>query len=104
MENYGKGDAVQIMVSTNGRLLNGRNQGLGWRTRQLGGYISDSSLQHLSQNLFRCEEQCGRSKAAHEDVIVSDQKRNSMDQCRWTDFTPASSPSATAANQHEPQT
>lgn len=51
IENYAEGDAVQIMVSTNGKPLYGKNQGWGWRTRQLGGYISDASLMQISRDL-----------------------------------------------------
>jgi hypothetical protein len=37
--NYATGDALQFMVSTNGKTIHGKNRGLGWRTRQVGGYI-----------------------------------------------------------------
>jgi hypothetical protein len=48
IDNYGTGDAVQFMVSTDGRTIYGRNKGLGWRTRQLGGHVADASLQKIS--------------------------------------------------------
>lgn len=48
IDNYGTGDAVQFMVSTNGKTIHGRNRGVGWRTRQLGGYVTDASLQKVS--------------------------------------------------------
>jgi hypothetical protein len=51
IENYGTGDALQFMVSTEGKTLRGRNRGLGWRTRQVGGYTNDESLQQLSRDL-----------------------------------------------------
>jgi len=35
VDNYATGDAVQIMVSTNGKIIHGKNRGLGWRTRQI---------------------------------------------------------------------
>lgn len=50
IDNYGTGDAVQFMVSTNGKTIHGRNKGLGWRTRQLGGHVSDASLQKVSSD------------------------------------------------------
>jgi len=49
IENYATGDAVQFMVSTNDRPIHGRNRGLGWRTRQFGGHLSDASLQTISR-------------------------------------------------------
>jgi len=51
IDNYATGDAVQFMVSTNGNILHGTNRGLGWRTRQVGGYLSDFSVQQLSRDM-----------------------------------------------------
>ncbi|KAJ5292443.1 uncharacterized protein N7443_008396 [Penicillium atrosanguineum] len=51
IENYGLGDSLQFMVSTNGQILHGKNRGLGWRTRQVGGYVSDESVQQLSRDI-----------------------------------------------------
>ena len=39
------------MVSTNGNVLHGTNRGLGWRTRQVGGHLSDLSVQQLSRDM-----------------------------------------------------
>ena len=51
MDNYATGDAVQFMVSTNEKTIHGKNKGLGWRTRQVGGHISDESLQQIARSL-----------------------------------------------------
>lgn len=51
IENYGTGDAVQFMVSTNGQVIHGKNRGLGWRTRQVGGHLSDESVQQISRDM-----------------------------------------------------
>jgi hypothetical protein len=51
IDNYATGDAVQFMVSTNGKTIHGKNRGLGWRTRQVGGHLSDASLQQLSRDM-----------------------------------------------------
>ncbi|RMD40378.1 hypothetical protein DV735_g4744, partial [Chaetothyriales sp. CBS 134920] len=51
IQNYATGDAVQFMVSTNGKVLHGKNQGLGWRTRQVGGYLSDDLVAQLSKDM-----------------------------------------------------
>lgn len=50
IDNYSTGDAVQFMVSTNGKTLHGRNRGLGWRTKQFGGYMSDVTVQKISRD------------------------------------------------------
>lgn len=39
------------MVSTNGTFIHGKNRGLGWRTRQVEGHLSDASLQQLSKDM-----------------------------------------------------
>lgn len=39
------------MVSTNGKTVYGTNRGIGPGTRQVGGYISDASLQQLSRDI-----------------------------------------------------
>jgi hypothetical protein len=51
IDNYATGDAVQFMISTDGTVIHGRNRGLGWRTRQVGGHLSDVSLQQLSRDM-----------------------------------------------------
>ena len=50
IENYGTGDALQFMVSANGKVLHGKNRGVGWRNRQVGGYLSNESIQQLSRD------------------------------------------------------
>ena len=51
IDNYARGDAVQFMVSTSEKTIHGKNKGLGWRTRQVGGHISDESLQQIARSL-----------------------------------------------------
>ncbi|KAJ5538266.1 hypothetical protein N7494_007745 [Penicillium frequentans] len=51
IENYGSGDALQFMVSADGKVLHGKNRGVGWRSRQVGGYLSNESIQQLSRDL-----------------------------------------------------
>lgn len=91
IENYSKGDAIQIMVSTNGKLINGKNEGLGWRTRQLGGYLSDNSLQQLTQNLFKADTPIGQPNLQQHEAEIG-QQCHSMEQYQWTELTPLSTP------------
>jgi hypothetical protein len=51
IDNYGTGDAMQFMVSTDGNIIHGKNRGVGWRTRQVGGHLSDLSVQQLSRDM-----------------------------------------------------
>ena len=57
IENYAEGDAIQIMISTNGKTICGKYCGSGWRTRQIGAYMSDVLLQQLSQDIFSNDQQ-----------------------------------------------
>jgi hypothetical protein len=57
IENYAEGDAIQFMVSTNGKTICGKNCGSGWRTRQIGGYMSDVSLQQLCRYILTNDQQ-----------------------------------------------
>ena len=50
IENYATGDAIQFMVSTDGRPLHGVNRGLGWRSRQVGGHLNDTTVQQISRD------------------------------------------------------
>lgn len=52
IKNYATGDATQFMVSTNGKTLHGENRGLGWRTRQVGGYLSDETVRQVSRDMI----------------------------------------------------
>jgi hypothetical protein len=51
IDNYATGDAIQFMVSTDGNIIHGKNRGLGWRTRQVGGHLNDISVQVLSRDM-----------------------------------------------------
>ena len=51
IENYATGDAVQFMVSTDGKTLHGTNRGYGWRTRQLGGHLKDETIVQVSRDM-----------------------------------------------------
>jgi hypothetical protein len=51
IENEGTGDTLQFMVSTDGKVIHGKNRGLGWRNRQVGGQLSDASVQQISRDM-----------------------------------------------------
>lgn len=51
IDNYAIGDAVQFMVSTNGQVIHGKNRGLGWRSRQVGGHLSDDAVKQVSRDM-----------------------------------------------------
>jgi hypothetical protein len=54
VENYAASDnALQFVVSTNGKVVHGKNRGEGRNPRQFGGYLSDQSLQQLSRDMVR---------------------------------------------------
>ncbi|KAH6627223.1 hypothetical protein B0J18DRAFT_163767 [Chaetomium sp. MPI-SDFR-AT-0129] len=52
IDNFATGDdAVQFLVSTDGKTIHAKNRGYGMRPRQLGGYLSDESLQQVSRDM-----------------------------------------------------
>jgi hypothetical protein len=51
IENNATGNAFQVMVTTNGKTLHGKNQGTGWIARQIGGDLSDTSVQQISRDM-----------------------------------------------------
>lgn len=101
IENYAEGDAVQIMVSTNGKILRGKNRGLGWRTRQVGGYLSDASLRQLSRDMLHSNSQStfnDKACSSNDQTLPDDAKEGVFipdleNTQRSRVFTPASTPS-----------
>lgn len=61
IENHGVGDSVQFMVSTNGQVIHGRNRGMGWKNRQVGGHMSDNVVLQLSQDMVKDNLHTGAS-------------------------------------------
>jgi len=54
IDNFATGDhANQYLVSTNNKTIHGQNRGYGEWTNQLGGHMSDESLQRVSDNISR---------------------------------------------------
>lgn len=53
IENYATGDALQLAVSTSGKVIRGKNSGLGWRAWQVGGHVSDVTVQVIFRNALR---------------------------------------------------
>jgi uncharacterized coiled-coil DUF342 family protein len=51
IENYGAGDARQVMASTGDKILRGKNHGTGWRSLQVGGHMSEAALQDVVRSL-----------------------------------------------------
>lgn len=66
IDNYATGDAFQVMVSTDGTIIEGRNRGLGRISHQVGGHLSDASLQRISADMFSISLGNERSRE-HED-------------------------------------
>ncbi|KAK1981129.1 hypothetical protein LZ30DRAFT_750291 [Colletotrichum cereale] len=52
IDNYSTGDdTIQFLVSTDGKTIHGKNRGYGNVTRQVGGHLSDASLQKMSRDI-----------------------------------------------------
>lgn len=51
IRNRANGNALQLMVSTNGKPLHGTNEGTGQYIRQFGGYMSNETVQTIIQGM-----------------------------------------------------
>lgn len=51
VDTYTMDDAVEFMVSTDGKTIDDRDRQLGWEPRQVGGILSEASLQQLSRDM-----------------------------------------------------
>lgn len=71
IDNYATGDAIQFMVSTNGNIIHGKNRGVGWRTRQVGGHLSDLSVQQLSRDMssIPCQHNGNEGTSSRDNTI-----------------------------------
>ena len=64
--NYATGDdAIQFMVSTGERVIRGTNRGLGWRASQVGGHLSDATVQQISRDFSKV-----RIPSARYDILL----------------------------------
>jgi len=70
IDNYATGDAVQFLVSTNGTIIHGKNRGLGWRTRQIGGHLSDATVQQISRDMSSMHSQRNGNETPSSRVTV----------------------------------
>lgn len=72
IENFATGDAVQFMVSTKGKTLYGNNRSVGWRAKQVGGYVEDETVKELSRNLSGVSFQLKDAKQRDVDAAYKD--------------------------------
>lgn len=76
IDNHASGDeTVQFLVSTKEKTIHGKNRGYGFRIRQVGGHLSDDSLQQLSRDISRISVQDVRTESSTiQDHTPSDPK------------------------------
>lgn len=71
IDNYASGDDnLQLLVSTDGKIITGKNRLFGSRTQQLGGHIDSVTLQKITQHNSRIGDQ------TEEDSTASPQDRS----------------------------
>ncbi|PKY00323.1 hypothetical protein P168DRAFT_76702 [Aspergillus campestris IBT 28561] len=84
IDNYATGDALQFMVSTSGQLVRGKNRGLGWRTRQVGGHLSDTTVQQLSRDMtsfnLRNTESYGQPSQGRASVVPDETENEAINE------------------------
>ncbi|KAG8168664.1 hypothetical protein KVR01_001413 [Diaporthe batatas] len=76
IDNYARGDdTVQFLVSTNGKTIHGKNRGFGIMTRQVGGHLSDASLQQMSRDVrISLRASKPESSASQDDADAEDEQ------------------------------
>ncbi|TLS20688.1 uncharacterized protein PpBr36_11030 [Pyricularia pennisetigena] len=96
IENVAKGDdTIQFMVSTDGKPINGKNQGDGMRLKQAGGHFSEKSLQQLSGDFKAISlHQTGLQNIAslHENRVATAAQKSSFDNRHGPGFKLAKQP------------
>ncbi|KFY97163.1 hypothetical protein V500_02197 [Pseudogymnoascus sp. VKM F-4518 (FW-2643)] len=78
IENHATGDAVQVMVSANGKTLHGTNRAVGWRSRQIGGYLDNETVRQISRDMVTITIKTadeGEPRFGGETATVSDDRR-----------------------------
>jgi hypothetical protein len=112
VDNYSYGDAVQFMVSNSDKTVHGSNRGLGWKSRQVGGHLSDASIQKLSGDFsnLRFEKSGDHNSPLQHDVSSVSNVRTEKSHSEFAGrhgpgvkLTPKTSPMTTAgASQSRP--
>lgn len=63
IDNHATGDeAVQLLVSNSQKTIHGKNRGYGDQIRQLGGHLSDQSIQKVSGDFLQMSVQSSRRR------------------------------------------
>ena len=66
IDNFATGDdAVQFLVSTTNKTIHAKNRGYGMRPRQLGGHLSDESLQQISRDMSLVDSRDARDDRSY---------------------------------------
>lgn len=76
IENRAKGNAIQVMVSTEGKPIHGINQGDGNWTRQVGGLMSDATVQNIMRSLVSITVASDRESIAKEEEKKKEKKKH----------------------------
>lgn len=53
IRNHATGNAIQVMVSVDGKPIHGTNEGTGEWTRQVGGYMSNETVQEIMRGMVQ---------------------------------------------------
>lgn len=73
IDNHATGDeTVQFLVSTSQKTIHGKNRGYGFRIRQVGGHLSDESVQQMSRDISRISMtayEAERPRSASEELV-----------------------------------
>lgn len=83
IENHATGDAVQVMVSANGKTLHGTNRAVGWRSRQIGGYLDNETVRQISRDMvsitIKTDDEREPRLGGETATISDDRERDGLD-------------------------
>jgi hypothetical protein len=90
IQNRATGNAIQLMVSANGKPIHGTNEGTGEWTSQAGGYMSNETIQQVMRDMLKmtlatCEVE--KAKASEKKAIAGkDRDEESSEDSKFEDL------------------
>jgi hypothetical protein len=90
IQNRATGNAIQVMVSADGKPIHGTNEGTGEWARQVGGYMSNETIQQVMRDMLKmtlatCEVE--KAKASEKKAIAGkDRDEESSEDSKFEDL------------------
>jgi regulator of replication initiation timing len=90
IQNRATGNAIQVMVSADGKPIHGTNEGTGEWTRQVGGYMSNETIQQVMRDMLKmalATSEVEKAKASEKKAIAGkDRDEESSEDSKFEDL------------------